>query len=209
MSKFKIGDKVMLSPDSRWVDYASHKYDSDNPLNVVGVIDEADIYHHMEYGIMWDNGKHNSCYTDADLILVYETQEEYPYAVIEELECKLESFEELITQQAKQIRELEEVLNNFSRLTNYFSTKGWGNLPKVQFGDCVVEGILDYFKEPKEYLTDSHKQQIECYYELSRALSNYKYYEESEDTYAQEMLMNIRKLQNAHTALMAVMNGGK
>lgn len=110
MSKFKIGDKVMLSPASKWANAYSYNSGSANPLNVVGVIDEideAELYHHMAYGIMWNNGKHNSCYTEKDLILVSETQEECPYAVIEELECKLESFEELITQQAKQIRELQ------------------------------------------------------------------------------------------------------
>lgn len=106
MSKFKIGDKVFLSPSSRWVDDGSSDAYSVNPLKIEGVIDEVDGY---EYGIMWSNGRHNSCYVDEDLLpsVVSQPTQECPYCIIEELECKIESLEELISEQAARIRELE------------------------------------------------------------------------------------------------------
>lgn len=106
MSKFKIGDKVFLSPDSQWVARNSLDVSSANPLNMEGVIDEVDG---SEYGIMWGNGRHNSCYEDCDLIsaVVRQPIQECPYSVIEELECKIESLEQLVSEQAARIRELE------------------------------------------------------------------------------------------------------
>ena len=105
MSKFKIGDKVFLSPSSQWVDDASSDAYSANPLNIEGVIDEVDGY---EYGIMWSNGQHNSCYADDDLIpaVVSQPTQECPYSIIEELECKIDSLEELISEQTREIEAL-------------------------------------------------------------------------------------------------------
>ena len=107
MSKFNVGDKVYLLPSSGWVSDESVSARSANPLNVEGFIDEVDGY---GYGIKWGNGRHNSCYTDDDLILAEDKQPEQdcPYSIIEELSAQVENLEELINQQAARIRELEE-----------------------------------------------------------------------------------------------------
>lgn len=67
MSKFKVGDRVMLSPNSRWVDDNSGRPRSSNPLNVVGIIESA-CYSDNTYNINWSNGHWNSCYTDNCLL---------------------------------------------------------------------------------------------------------------------------------------------
>lgn len=117
MSKFKIGDKVFLSPDSQWVTRDSLGGSSGNPLNTEGVIDEVDG---SEYGIMWGNGRHNSCYEDYDLIpaVVSQPTQECPYCIIEELECKIDSLEDLVSEQAARIRELEGLYLSAMSLLN-------------------------------------------------------------------------------------------
>lgn len=66
MHKFKVGDRVMLSPNSRWVNDYSNRPDSNNPLNVVGVITYMTSY--GRYRIYWGNGTCNSSYTDHCLL---------------------------------------------------------------------------------------------------------------------------------------------
>lgn len=129
MNKFKIGDKVMLSPDSQWVNGYSFATDSANPLNIEGVIDQ---YEDGEYGVMWGNGRHNGCYEDVDLLLAQQTTPECPYAVIEELSAHVENLEELVSEQAERIRQVDTVLANFAKLTQYFSEEGSGKLPNAK-----------------------------------------------------------------------------
>ena len=106
MSKFNVGDKVSLLSTSQWVNQSPLEFDSSNPLNVEGFIDEVNGY---EYSIMWGNGQHNYCYTDDDLILAEDKQPEQdcPYNIIEELSAQVENLEELVAEQAARIRELE------------------------------------------------------------------------------------------------------
>ena len=93
MSKFNVGDKVYLLPSSGWVNQSSLEFESSNPLNVEGFIDEVNGY---EYSIMWGNGQHNYCYTDDDLILAEDKQPEQdcPYSIIEELSAQVENLED-------------------------------------------------------------------------------------------------------------------
>jgi len=62
-SKFKVGDKVLISDDSQWYDQGDS-----NPANVEGVITEIK---NEDLGIYvkWSNDKSNS-YNDRDLLLV-------------------------------------------------------------------------------------------------------------------------------------------
>lgn len=73
-------------------------------------------------------------------------QTECPYTLIDELEAQVENLEELVSDQAHQINQLTEALDNFTRLTHYFSTEGASKLPNAKLGDSVVDAILNYFK---------------------------------------------------------------
>lgn len=74
MSKFTIGQKVMLSPNSKWVNTGSQASYSMNPLNVSGVVVEVVArsvgYDGCTYVVEWSNGKWNAAYTD-DCLLLY------------------------------------------------------------------------------------------------------------------------------------------
>ena len=63
-SKFKIGDKVMISDDSSWLSWS----DFSNPANTVGTVTEIKD---EDLGIIvkWSNDEKNS-YNDRDLVLV-------------------------------------------------------------------------------------------------------------------------------------------
>jgi hypothetical protein len=63
-SKFKIGDKVMISDDSSWLSWS----DFSNPANTVGTITEIKD---EDLGVIveWSNDERNS-YNDRDLVLV-------------------------------------------------------------------------------------------------------------------------------------------
>lgn len=63
-SKFKVGDKVMISADSRWHSWT----DFSNPSNIEGIITEIK---NEDLGIIveWSNDEKNS-YNDEDLVLV-------------------------------------------------------------------------------------------------------------------------------------------
>ena len=67
MSKFTISQKVMLSPNSKWVNSGSQESYSINPLNVSGVVVG---YDGRTYDVQWSNGKWNGAYTD-DCLLPY------------------------------------------------------------------------------------------------------------------------------------------
>lgn len=62
--KFKIGDRVMIVPGTRY--YTGGK-GSNNPKDIQGIVDK--IYDKHQYGVLWDNKKHNS-YNETDLALV-------------------------------------------------------------------------------------------------------------------------------------------
>lgn len=66
MFKFTVGQKVMLSPNSKWVKSDSHEASSSNPLNVLGVVVG---YDGCTYEIEWSNGQWNTAYTDDCLLL--------------------------------------------------------------------------------------------------------------------------------------------
>lgn len=87
MHKFKVGDRVMLSPSSRWVDPRSSSDTSYNPLNVVGVIVGLQC---GEYQIEWSNGKCNCAYTNACLLPAgnYITISSLDYQDSEELDAE-------------------------------------------------------------------------------------------------------------------------
>jgi hypothetical protein len=63
-SKFKVGDKVMISDDSSWLSWS----DFSNPANTVGTVTEIKD---EDLGIIvkWSNDEKNS-YNDRDLVLV-------------------------------------------------------------------------------------------------------------------------------------------
>jgi hypothetical protein len=63
-SKFKIGDKVMISDDSSWLSWS----DFSNPANTVGTVTEIKD---EDLGVIveWSNDERNS-YNDRDLVLV-------------------------------------------------------------------------------------------------------------------------------------------
>ena len=114
MYKFKIGDEVMLSHESRWVEEDSNESDSSNPLNMKGVITSVNDYGVIEYDITWSNDSSNGCYKDEDLIPApkQQTQYECPYAVIEELEAHVETLEEALEKVTKELIELREKVNS-------------------------------------------------------------------------------------------------
>ena len=75
MSKFKIGDKVMLSPNSEWVEGDSNDAYSCNPLRTQGTITHQDFYSvRHKWEVEWCNGTVNT-YGDTDLILVSDNNE--------------------------------------------------------------------------------------------------------------------------------------
>lgn len=63
MGKFKVGEIVTLSPNSKW---AGDGTDPANPLQTVGTIYE--IWRDGTYNIDWSNGVRNGCYTDDCLL---------------------------------------------------------------------------------------------------------------------------------------------
>lgn len=67
MSKFKIGDKVMLSEDSYWYEEGAFD-DSWNPINTEGVVARMSSSPE-KIRVVWSNGQWNT-YTEEDLILV-------------------------------------------------------------------------------------------------------------------------------------------
>lgn len=88
MRKFKVGDHVTLSPASCWAQSDSNSPNSNNPLNVVGVIDV--ISRDGRYCINWSNGQYNGCYTDACLLTAgnYITVSSLDYEDSEELDAE-------------------------------------------------------------------------------------------------------------------------
>ena len=164
MSKFKIGDKVILSPDSQWVSRDSTEAGSTNPLNVEGVIYKN--YSGEEYEVKWSNSTHNYCYTDDDLILVVkhltqQTQYECPYAVIEELQCHVETLEEALEKVTKELIGLREKVNSGEFNSNEFkpisemTMEDWRQALKegwvFEMGDgeeVVVDSIMGRFNDP-------------------------------------------------------------
>ncbi len=62
MSKFKVGDEVMLHK------YSEYYSDSDpiNPINTIGVITEIDVNYITPIVVGWSNGKDNF-YSSKDL----------------------------------------------------------------------------------------------------------------------------------------------
>lgn len=89
MSKFKVGDRVMLSPSSVWVNDGSDRPCSANPLNAVGVIVGVD-FSDDTYNVDWDNGQYNTCYTDNCLLPAgnYITVDSLDYEDSEELDAE-------------------------------------------------------------------------------------------------------------------------
>lgn len=157
MSKFKVGDEVMLSPESGWVTPYSTQYECPNPLNVVGVISEVDFCGRYEYSINWGNGLSNCAYGDDDLIPVskQQTQYECPYAVIEELEAHVETLEQALEKVTKELIELREGSSDEFKPISEMTMEDWRQALKegwvFETGDgeeVVVDSIMGRYDDP-------------------------------------------------------------
>lgn len=111
MSKFKVGDKVMLSPESMFVNATSNYADSYNPLNIIGTV--ADFVTSAVCNVEWCNGNSNY-YRDEDLIPIPDAQPKYEclYAVIEELQAHVETLEDALDKVTKELLELREKVDS-------------------------------------------------------------------------------------------------
>ena len=115
MSKFKVGDEVMLSPESKWVDSRSDQPNSTTPTGVVGEIvrEHADAHEEdteFQWSVSWSNGTTNSYHSD-DLLLVTGTSvrgEANLHDIIEEQEAHIENLEEALEIVQKELVELRE-----------------------------------------------------------------------------------------------------
>jgi hypothetical protein len=98
-SKFKVGDKVMISDDSIWYGVE----DTWNPINTDGII--SDIKN-CDLGIYvaWSNGETNS-YNERDLVLVGAEQKSY----IDDNQLKQYSMKAIVVSSLEQIKELAQV----------------------------------------------------------------------------------------------------
>ncbi len=98
-SKFKVGDKVMISDDSIWYG-VENTY---NPIDIDGVITKiinCDLGIHVD----WSNGESNS-YNDHDLVLVGAEQKSY----IDDNQLKQYSMKAIVVSSLEQIKELAQV----------------------------------------------------------------------------------------------------
>ena len=98
-SKFKVGDKVMISDDSIWYGVE----DTWNPIDTDGII--SDIKN-CDLGIYvaWSNGETNS-YNERDLVLVGAEQKSY----IDDNQLKQYSMKAIVVSSLEQIKELAQV----------------------------------------------------------------------------------------------------
>ena len=96
-SKFKIGDKVMISDDSSWLSWS----DFSNPANTVGTVTEIKD---EDLGIIvkWSTDETNS-YNDRDLVLA--EQESY----IDDNQLNQYSMKAIVVSNIEQIKELAKV----------------------------------------------------------------------------------------------------
>jgi hypothetical protein len=96
-SKFKVGDKVMISDDSSWLSWSEWN----NPANTVGTITkikDCDLGIHVK----WSNDEENS-YNDHDLVLA--EQESY----IDDNQLNQYSMKAIVVSNIEQIKELAQV----------------------------------------------------------------------------------------------------
>lgn len=139
MSKFNVGDKITRVAD----EYPQYG------MYIGKVYTVKEVEDGFEESISVEEIP-NKFWMVEYFELHYELNEqpaqEYQDSIIEELEAKIDNLEELVSDQAHQINQLTEALDNFARLTHYFSTEGVGKLPNAKLGDSVVDAILDYFK---------------------------------------------------------------
>ena len=98
-SKFKVGDKVMISDDSIWYGVEN----TWNPIDTDGII--SDIKN-CDLGIYvaWSNGETNS-YNERDLVLVGAEQKSY----IDDNQLKQYSMKAIVVSSLEQIKELAKV----------------------------------------------------------------------------------------------------
>lgn len=115
MSKFNVGDKVMLSPDSRWVEGGSKEPDSYNPLNMEGVIIDEDVNSERhKWGVRWSNDRTNT-YSTNDLLPITGVSvrvETNLHDIIEEQEAHIENLEEALEMVTKELIELRGELSS-------------------------------------------------------------------------------------------------
>jgi hypothetical protein len=96
-SKFKVGDKVMISDDSSWLSWSEWN----NPANTEGTITkikDCDLGIHVK----WSNDEENS-YNDHDLVLA--EQKSY----IDDNQLKQYSMKAIVVSNIEQIKELAKV----------------------------------------------------------------------------------------------------
>lgn len=141
MSKFNVGDKIVRVADEypQYGMYIGKVYTvkeiEDDYRESISVEEIPDKYWLEEYfELHYESAKQP------------QSEQECPYCIIEELSAQVDNLEELVSDQANQINQLTKVLDNFTRLTHYFSTEGSGKLPKAKLGDDVVDAILGYFE---------------------------------------------------------------
>ena len=159
MSKFKAGDKVMLSPDSRWVEGDSKEPDSFNPLNMEGIIINEDVYSKRhKWEVKWSNDITNT-YSNDDLILVvgvFVEVESSPHDIIEEQAAHIANLEEALEMVQKELIELREKVGSegFKPISEYTmedweqaKEEGW--VFEMGNDEVYVEGILKEFKDSR------------------------------------------------------------
>jgi len=98
-SKFKVGDKVMISDDSIWYG-VENTY---NPIDIDGVITKI-VNDDLGIHVDWSNGESNS-YNDHDLVLVGAEQKSY----IDDNQLKQYSMKAIVVSSLEQIKELAQV----------------------------------------------------------------------------------------------------
>lgn len=158
MSKFKIGDEVMLSPESKWVEEDSKEFNSFNPLNMKGVIIEEDVQSERhKWTVEWSNERINT-YSNDDLLLVAEVSvrvETNLHDIIEEQAAHIETLEEALETVTKELIELRQENSNEFKPICEMTMEDWEQAKEEEWvfemaGDEVfVQGILEVYKDDR------------------------------------------------------------
>lgn len=164
MSKFKIGDEVMLLPDSKWVGRRSNHPNSTNPTGVVGKIVKEHKDAHKEdtefqWHVDWSNDTSNAYHSD-DLLLVTGVSvrvETNLHEIIEEQAAHIENLEEaleVVTKELIELREEQSVSTDTAfkpitdmTLEDWYTAKAEGWVFEMDDDEVYVAGVLDEFKD--------------------------------------------------------------
>ena len=114
---------------------------------VINWVDSSGMKEHTTY----DPVDALKLFLEGDWILLAST--EAP-TELEELEARIETLEEYITQLVRENKSQAKALDNFSRLTYLVSNDGRvAKMLGAYLGDCVVDKILDYLNKEARILS--------------------------------------------------------